>query len=421
MSTERLNMKAALAMFAFFTLVFFFSDHYLYYSRLENFDLSADVFETLAVKGQLQRRVAFVGLALFAITGLLARARHRFKIHTSLGLMLAFFFVWSVMSISWSIDPSLTFRRLGVFVIVCLSAVATVRLFPISFLPSCAFFVTASYLLLGLIVEISLGTFRPLSEGYRFAGTLHPNIQGTNCAMMLLSAISLAGSGKRRRVVFILAACVAFLALILTRSRTAFATALFALMAYKGLSASKAKHSMVILSIGCVFCLSYILWGEDLVAAFEKWLFLGRESEGLDTLAGRIHIWGKSLDYIAQRPLHGYGFSSFWVPRHIQEFSQAVGIGINGAHSVYLELLLNVGLVGSITYVLILCLGIKNALSSYTKTGAAEYGFLFMLLVFSTIHGMLEGEVIQVSFATLLLICGFLHLASRVPTSNHTV
>jgi exopolysaccharide production protein ExoQ len=418
MPTERLDMKTALPIFAFFALIFFFSEHYLYYSRLENFDLSADVVETFALEGQLQRRIAFVALALFAITGLLARVRQSLKLRGALGWMLAFFVLWSIMSISWSIDPGVTLRRLGVFVIICLSAIATVRLFPISFLPSCAFFVTASYLLVGLIVEVSLGTFSPLSEGYRFAGTLHPNIQGTNCAMMLLSAIALAGSVKRRRAVFILAACVAFLALILTKSRTAFAATLFALTAFKGLSASKSKYAVVILSVVWVFCLSYILWGEDLIAAFEKWLFMGRGSEGLDTLAGRIQIWERSLNYIAQRPLHGYGFSSFWVPRHIREFSEAVGIGINGAHSVYLDLLLNVGLVGSITYVLILCLGIKDALSYYKKTDAAGYGFLLMLLVFSAVHGVLEGEVIQMSFVTLLLICGFLHLAARVPDNR---
>lgn len=404
-------MKTALASVVFFALVFFFSDHYLYYSLLENYDLSTDVFESLTLEGNLGRRLAFVALALFAISSLLAKNRHRLKIHGALGWMLALFFLWSLMSIAWSIDPGLTFRRLGVFIIVCLSAVATVRLIPISFLPSLAFFVTASYLLVGLIVEISLGTFRPISEGYRFAGTLHPNMQGVNCAMMLLSATTLAGSGKSRKAVFILAAFIGLLALCLTKSRTAFAAMFFALTVFKTLSGSASKCLKVILGIIWIFCFSYLLWGDDLISVLGKWVFMGRASEGLDTLAGRMQIYKLSLDYIGQHPFHGYGFASFWVPRHIREFSQAVGIGINGAHSIYLELLLNVGLVGCITYVFILFLGVKDALSYYKNTQAAEYGFLFMLFVFSVMHGMLEGALIQVSFGLFLLICGFLHLA----------
>jgi len=83
--------------------------------------------------------------------------------------------------------------------------------------------------------------------------------------------------------------------------------------------------------------------------------------------------------------------------------------------------LLNVGLVGAITYVSFLSLGIKKVFSYYKKTGSAGYGFLFMLLVFAAIHGLFEGDATSMSFVTFLLICGFLHLSSSVPVSSHTV
>jgi O-antigen ligase len=358
--------------------------------------------------------VALVALAVFAVTSIFARARYGFKINGVLGWMLVFFLLWSVMSISWSIDPVLTFRRLGALIIFCLSAVATVRHFPINFLPFCAFLATSSYLLLGVVTEISLGTFSPISAGYRFAGTVHPNVQGINCAIMLLSAAALVSSTKRRKAVLILAVCTAFLALILTKSRASFAAALFALAVFWGLSSSKSKYWTIILSIVWVLCFAYIFLGTDLVTTMESWLHLGKESGDLGTLTGRIPIWKELLEYIGKRPLHGYGFNSFWGARHIQEFSNTMGIGLIGADSAYLDLLLNLGLVGAVIYVLIVCLGIKNALIYYKRTKDGGYGFLFMLLVFCAIQGFFESGIIQMSsLGSFLFICSLLHLASR--------
>jgi len=417
MSTQHFGLKGALATSLFFTIVFFFSSHNLHSSLLENLHLSGDEYVRALVEGSPQRRVALVALALFATTSIFVRARHGFRINGILGGMLVFFLLWSVMSIFWSIDQSLTFRRLGVLFVFSLSAVATVRHFSINFLPFCALLATSTYLLLGVIMEISLGTFGPTSEGYRFAGTLHPNIQGVNCAIMLLSAAALGSTAKRLKAVFILAFCAAFLALILTKSRTSFGAALFGVTAFWWLNSSKPKYWLIVLSIVWVLCFGYICFGAELITAMESWLHLGRGSGDLATFTGRIPIWEEILEYIGERPLHGYGFNSFWVARHIQEFSSTVGIGLIGAHSVYLDLLLNVGLVGAVTFVLILSFGIRNAFSYYKRTKDSRYGFLFMLLTFCGIQGLLESGVIQMSsLDSFLLICGFLHLASRVPT-----
>jgi len=87
--------------------------------------------------------------------------------------------------------------------------------------PSAFFYLTAIFLLAGISIEIVSHIFEPLSNEYRFSGGVHPNIQAINCVMMLLGAVSLAERTERRQRIFQwIAAAIAFLFLILTKSRT---------------------------------------------------------------------------------------------------------------------------------------------------------------------------------------------------------
>ena len=53
-----------------------------------------------------------------------------------------------------------------------------------------------SFILLGIVAEIALGTFVPLVDGYRFTGTTHPNTQAaTELSLYSLAAITWARAG----------------------------------------------------------------------------------------------------------------------------------------------------------------------------------------------------------------------------------
>lgn len=403
----------------FFATVFFFSSHNLYFSLEENFDRPPEYFEEKTMEGSLPRRIAFLSLGVFGLIGITRKRFGNLRMQGTLPWLLVLFAAWSMMSICWSIDMMLTVRRLFVFVIFCLSALAVVRLFPIHFLEICALFITSTYLLLGLSAEIALGTLNPLATGYRFAGTSHPNVQGMNCAIMLMASIALGGSAGRGRIGFWFCACVALIGLILTKSRTSFGGALLAVSAFWLFGAAKSKGSVMVILAGWLFCLLFILFGENVVSIAKQGVLLGRDSGDFSTFTGRTLIWETCLDYFVLRPVHGYGFNSFWTPNHIGEFAQVVGIGIIGAHSAYFDLLLNVGLVGFIICVFILTLGIRCAFTRCRKGREKGYGFLLMLLVFSATHGLLESAVMQMSsFATFLLICGLLYLALGYPSSE---
>ena len=92
------------------------------------------------------------------------------------------------------------------------------------------------------------------------------------------------------------------------------------------------------------------------------------------------------------------------------------GSGLIDAHSVYIDLLLNVGLVGMILYVSIIGLGIKKSFGYYKETGDVGYSFYFKVTIFCLIHGFLETGMMHMAFGTFLLLWGLVHLAFVSPS-----
>jgi exopolysaccharide production protein ExoQ len=82
--------------------------------------------------------------------------------------------------------------------------------------------------------------------------------------------------------------------------------------------------------------------------------FLGRDP----TLTGRTEIW-KALLNMDTNPLFGVGYQSFWLGGRVPAIWAALGMpGLNEAHNGYLEMYLNLGLLG-------LCLLVGLLIASY--------------------------------------------------------
>lgn len=131
-------------------------------------------------------------------------------------------------------------------------------------------------------------------------------------------------------------------------------------------------------------------------------VLLGRSGPTTDTLTGRIPVWKDCLEYVSKRPFLGYGYNSFWTPSHIREISDSQGWGIRTAHSAYIELLLNVGYIGIITFCPIFILGIKQSVKFLNISRNTEYAFLCVLLVFCLLVSILESIIMYPAFLTFL-------------------
>ncbi|HVC97158.1 MAG TPA: hypothetical protein VND64_25995, partial [Pirellulales bacterium] len=181
--------------------------------------------------GTLGRRLAFLSLAAVGSWMLARPGASTLRVRGTLAGCLVALTAWCFASAAWSIDPSLTLRRLFTLGATIVFAVALAKHLSSrdALRLACAY--AGLQLGLDIAVAVALGSFRPWESGYRFAGLLHPNHEAVNCALLFLSSIALArgaqqrGSsmvpGKQGCVAYRALAALAFVMLFLTKSRTA--------------------------------------------------------------------------------------------------------------------------------------------------------------------------------------------------------
>ena len=182
---------------ALLTAAFYCIEHDSQVSTLEVFSVAGDELAEKSAEGDATRRLAISAIGLFGAMLLLRRDGRPLGLHSSAGWLIAGYLAWCGMSMLWSETPSLTLRHFGVLLLLGVGALGIARHFDPNALCLIALPVAAMLIANGVRTEIALGTFHPLSPEYRFAGTLHPNLQATYCAMMTLSAAFLASRAKR--------------------------------------------------------------------------------------------------------------------------------------------------------------------------------------------------------------------------------
>ena len=72
------------------------------------------------------------------------------------------------------------------------------RQFPAAHVALMALVISGAYLIVGVGTELALGTFRPWSPDYRFAGTVHPNSQGAQLAIFCFGVVLSGAVGNAR-------------------------------------------------------------------------------------------------------------------------------------------------------------------------------------------------------------------------------
>lgn len=409
------NSEIPWSSFIFLAVVFFAAQHNLFASASEQFASSNETIETAVREGGLIRQVAFSMLGFFGAVGLLRRGQNRLKIKRALSWFTLFYVVWASLSVAWADDVALTSRRVVVLWMLCVGALALGKHFSLRDIILWIFFTTAVYLLIGIVCEIAFGTFRPFAPNYRFTGTIHPNHQGMNCALLLLTGFAAGGIVKRGGAFFIVCAFVGMGFLVLTASRTAFVSGTVALVIYLGVALSRSSKLALLLAIGIGFCLLGLLLGDDLFLTLRKGLLLGRTDSDISSLTGRIPLWEEFFNYAQRRPLHGYGYASFLTPSRIADISAALGWGIPELHSAYFELLLSLGIIGLISFVMIMALGIKESIVRYKEMPSPGYASFIAIFVFCLSNAVLEAAVALngiLSFVAMVLVA---HLGFTVP------
>jgi exopolysaccharide production protein ExoQ len=408
---------------SFVTVVSLLSYHDLRHAKnlIGDYNESQDQLLAYVNDGSVIHRVALIVLGVIAIYSLARyRGPGRLRINGSLGWFVLSFAAWAFISPLWAEDLSLTVRRVVAFGIIWIAAIAIVRYASLREIVLWIFFSTVLFVSVGVVAEVVFGTFQPFASGYRFAGTMHPNYQGMQCGLVLLSAVAAADIEKRWRVLFLACGFLGFALMVLSGSRTSLAAVVLALSVYLAAVSSRTAKIATVFGCSIIVCLFLLSLGAGSFPNLKTAILLGRDDPGnVDSLSGRMMIWKDVGDYISQRPILGYSYGGFWTPTHVNAISDKEDQAIPNSHSTYIEYLVTLGPVGLATYSLLLFAGIRHAFRAHRLSHNPAFAFCGALLVLCALNGFLEvviteGSPLMFPFIVVLAFLAF------IPSQQYT-
>lgn len=382
-------------------------------SRLESFSVTRDEMVASVAEGDTGRRLAIFTIGLFGTLLHLRRDGRRPELRSRLGWLLLSYCAWCGLSILWSDHPLLTLRHLSVLLFCGVGALGIAR--QASLRDLCLITVAVSMVLMlnGVFTEIVLGTFRPFSAEYRFAGTLHPNAQANYCTIMALAAACLALCADHRRILFWMPCLIGVIFVVLTKSRTCCGALVVALLICGLLTVPLPKKIMAvagIFSVVSALLLASVLLDWDLKERVIDVALIGRK-ESADSLTGRVPLWEELVPHVQEHFLLGRGYQTFWTPERIESMSRLFYWAVPSGHCAYLDMFLELGAIGAALCVatIVTCIGIARR--RFLSGGDYGFGFLLVLLVFHSLSGILESKLTEpTSFPTFIMMCGLAHL-----------
>jgi exopolysaccharide production protein ExoQ len=347
-------------------------------------------------------RVFFAALLIAAICVLVHRGRRIFA-YLNANAPILVYFLFCLVSISWSDFPGVAFKRwtkaigdlLMILIIVTdeqpVSALR--RLFSRTgfiLIPACLLFIKF-YPSLGRGYDAWSGT--PSNLGV----TLNKNMLGVITLVLLLGAVwrvlallrSDQVSSHRGRHLLAQGALLVLgvYLLVLTNSETS--SVCFALGAVLLFATSlrfmrrhaAAVHALVLALVVIVGSVMLLGGAASVTRA------LGRNS----TLTGRTDIWAAIIP-MAPNPVIGAGFESFWLSPLVSArlWELFPGLPINEAHDGYIEVYLELGWVGVGLIGLILLDGYRRSVKAFRREPALG-GLLIAYILCATIYSITEA------------------------------
>jgi exopolysaccharide production protein ExoQ len=336
--------------------------------------------------------------------------------------LLVLYSVWCALSLLWTDDAKLTVNKVAILGITFLVATAVAYRFTFREITILTFLSSFISNALGFGAEIALGTFHPLDPLYRFSGLWHPNTHGLSLSILVLAGLVLLKTEHKHRLAISLMTLFGLVLLLLSRSRTAFGSTIIAALCAWLLALPPVKRWAVLATGTAVVCLGMFISANDIGKLPLDMFLLGRKDTEASTLTNRIPLWKDCLPYIGQQPWLGYGYGGFWTLDRIllitapeeaawsTEFEKHVNDNnyLPDAHNLYIETLLNTGIIGAIFLIGDLFLAIGAFGVKTCRSGAAAYSFGFSVLLWMALESCLEAVAPQPFLP--LLICPVLLL-----------
>ncbi len=249
-----------------------------------------------------------------------------------------------------------TLKRLVVFALSVVVAIALAKAFSAVELAELGFYLCGSVALIAFGCDLVITrSFAPFDPDYRFLGVMSSNSQGQNLTICIFSGLMLMLKFPRHTRWMAPAVTLAALLLYLTRSRTATFTCILLSLFFikKKLDARFRPQSLLIATlVGLAVVGPLVITSNKNGDLVENAFMLGRDdTQNTASLSNRAPLWDELSNFVARRPLLGYGYNTFWTPGMVAEISAHQGWGVPNGHNTFLDQELSLGLPGLLLYV----------------------------------------------------------------------
>jgi O-antigen ligase len=227
----------------------------------------------------------------------------------------------------------------------------------------------------------------------------------------------------RRRITYrgltkFLALAATAILIVAAQSSTAVLMVFVGMLMYAGIKIlQRIGSSLVRVLIVTMICVS--------LAFASGFVFLGlagaiADSFGKDlTLSGRTDIWAQLIPLIGQRPFLGYGFAVFRQPEVMEQYVRMT-FDARSTHNTYLELMLNIGVIGTGAWIIFVLKRLATRLVSVYGTRNlsevnAKQTIIILLVAIGafTEAGMMIAPVILWPYMVIALVEGGSRISSR--------
>jgi O-antigen ligase len=323
----------------------------------------------------------------------------------------------AVLSIFWSSVPDITSRRVigligttlfGVYLGSSYTFNEQLKLLGWTYGIS----IILSFTFVFLLPEYGVMQIPELSGNWRGIYT-HKSSLGENMFISFITFYFLSKTIKRHQYLFWLACILSLGLIVFAKSSTSLGLAVLAYIlfnTFKYISFRTKNNAFLI-----VLILLFLLFLTQAFAMYFESILVSNDKD--ITLTGRTPLWASIWDFIKLRFWFGYGYGAFFTNSH---YETLVIWKIHiwkppHAHNGYIQLFLNVGFVGLVTFTIGYFYTVIRVLISYLSFGSNKMLFIFLFLMCMMIFNITEVSFLAINNLSWIISLAFIY--SLYPTS----
>jgi exopolysaccharide production protein ExoQ len=406
-----------------FPLIFFAAGgNFSFQTAGNNNALGGTALARLAGNGRNLGFVGYVvlpGIAYSIVLWVILKNLHRIKMEALQMKAITLLALLTICSALWSQNPFRSLYNGFFYFISTLFGFYLVVQFEPDEIVSLAMMAGVSLSVLNLIFVFLLpqfGVLHQLREAGAWAGVFMERTAAAKCMVFLLSPAFVfeRGSFRLGRIGYII-----LLGWFIFKTHAV--TALIVLFFYILVMAAiyilrKFETKSLIVISGIALILGVVVVSVSLPFLPAILTFFGRDS----TLTGRTFIWQVVIRSIVKRPLLGYGFYAFWQGLTGESANAILSVKwiFGYAHNGILELLLQLGVVGTAVFFITLFQALKNAWLCIRNNQPSAADWYIGLIALTILYNVDEATVVWpndlLSILYVVACCGLAKAAREI-------